>query len=139
MRAALPAVLLCLAAAAATACEEDTIPPFEAPVVDRCDRPASSDGAWASGPWPGQIDAPELEGLIEIEPQAGVRLLHGLGRPPVDISCYVGFSEDPPRVMPAAGNACEVHEVSTDEETGCGSVVFRNGSGGSFYYRFVLR
>ncbi len=137
MRRLLPALALC-AAVAGAGCEED-VPPFEALVVDRCDRAASPDGSWASGPWPGQIDAPETEGLIEIEPQAGVRLLHGLARSPVDVHCYVGFSEDPRRVMPAAGNACEVHEVSLDDATGCHSVVVRNGSGGSFFYRFVLR
>ena len=128
MRALAAAVLLALAAG----CEED---PAAFPVreVDRSARGPLADGAWASSPWPGDIDDLPREGLFPIEPGSGVVLLHGLGRVPVQVHCYAGFSEDPVRVMPVAGNSCEVHGATAE------SVTLRNGSGGSFFYRVVLR
>jgi hypothetical protein len=133
-RALVAALALLLVAAE---CEED-LEGFPQRAVDRSDRAPLPDGTtWISSPWPGQVDDPANEGLIEIEPQAGLRLYHGLGRDPVEVQCYVAFDEVPARVMPGAGNACEVHEVGTDEDGRF--VVIRNGSGGSFFYRFLLR
>ena len=115
-------------------CEED---PTGDPIrdVDRSAIDPSDDDAWASSPW--TITDPETEGLIEIEPGTRIKLYHGLGHAPVEVHAYVGFAEDESRVMPASGNAVEIHEVGTDD--GGDYVVIRNGSGGSFYYRFVLR
>jgi hypothetical protein len=44
--------------------------------------------------------------------------------------------------MPASGNAAEIRGVGADDSCAaiyCGVVTIRNGSGGSFFYRFVLR
>jgi len=89
--------------------------------------------AWASSPWMDEISDIELEGYIEIEPATRIRLFHNLGRKPREVNAYVGFSEASDALMPASGNAAEIMEV-TDEY-----IIVRNGSGGSFYYRFVLR
>lgn len=126
--------LLCLG----SECEEDpeTDPLY---VVDRTNI-APVDGVWASSPW--EIVNPELEGLIEIEPGTRIQLFHALGRSPVEVHAYVGFAESGSRVMPASGNASEIHEVGYEDGCSydaCDYVIIRNGSGGSFYYRFVLR
>ena len=113
---------------AALGCEESRGPIRE---VDRSDQPVTEDGQWASGPWV-PLD-PEIDGLIPIESETRIRLYHGLGRLPVTITAYLGFAVDSERLMPAAGNALEIWEVTED------FLVVRNGSGGSFFYRFVLR
>ena len=127
---ALAAILFCLAL---LACEDEQVAPRE---LDRSgeDFPVQADDSWASGPWPWLTEDPEIAGLIEIAPQSLLILHHGLGRTPLEVHCYVGFSADATWVMPSAGNACEVHDP-LDEEI----LTIRNGSGGSFYYRFVLR
>lgn len=111
-------------------CDEETGP---IRTVARGEVAPLDDGSWVSGPWPWLADDEETEGLIEIAPETQIRLEHGLGRRPVEIHCYVGFSSDATWIMPSAGNACEIRLVEVDH------VIIRNGSGGSFYYRFVLR
>ncbi len=117
-------------------CEEDA----ETTEVDRIHMPPlQHDSSWASGPWPWEWnldgdDDVNSEGLIEIKPGAKIHLLHGLGRRPVEVHAYVGFAANDDRVMmPASGNSVEIEDA--DEE----SITIRNGSGGSFFYRFILR
>lgn len=108
-------------------------------IVDRSMIPPQDD-VWASSPW--EVTNPEFEGLIEIEPGTRIQLFHALGRSPIEVHAYVGFAEEGSRVMPASGNASEIHEVGYEEGCpydACDYVIIRNGSGGSFYYRFVLR
>jgi hypothetical protein len=122
-------VLTCVLALTALACEEE-----QGPVHDVVrDRPLEPDGSWASGPWPWLADDPDAEGLIEIAPESRIRLFHGLGRVPNEVHCYVGFSTDATWIMPSAGNACEIRDLDAE------SLTVRNGSGGSFFYRIVLR
>ncbi len=111
-------------------CDEEAGPihPVDRTYIDPLD-----DGSWASGPWPWLAEEYETEGLIEIAPETQIQLSHSLGRRPVEVHCYVGFSTDASWIMPSAGNACEIRDL--DDET----ITIRNGSGGSFYYRFVLR
>ncbi len=125
--APLLAALVCLLGAE---CEEQ---PEEDPIseVDRSDIGVTDDGAWASCPW--DVEDPDLYGMIEIKPKHRIELFHGLGRTPIQIHAYVGFSEEGERMMPASGNAAEIWEVDDV------SLIVRNGSGGSVYYRFVLR
>lgn len=121
--------LLCLLSVTLLACEEEQGPIRD---VER-DMPLQPDGSWASGPWPWLADDPETEGLFEIAPESQARLSHGLGRVPNEVHCYVGFSSDAAWIMPSAGNACEIRDLQE------ASVTIRNGSGGSFFYRIVLR
>lgn len=123
-------VLLLLPALLGADCDDDyeTTPTN----VDRSDVAPLQDGAlWLSDPW--DMNDPAFEGLIEIPPSSRIRLYHGLGRTPVEIQAYVGFAPDAQRVMVASGNSVEIWEVNDEY------VLIRNGSGGSFYYRFLLR
>ncbi len=103
--------------------------------VDRSDVLPFEDGTWASSPFPSADEPlPETRPLIQIFPESCILLRHGLGRAPVQINAYVGFDPaDPSYVMPATGNAVEIRDVTSEH------IEVRNGSGGSFYYRFVLR
>lgn len=112
-------------------CTEE-LAPIEPGEVDRSDVPAQQEGAvWTSDPWSSQD--PEFRGLIEIEPTASIKLYHGLGRTPVEVHAYVGFEPDSERLMPLSGNGAELYDVNDEY------IVIQNGSGGSFFYRFVLR
>jgi hypothetical protein len=141
MTGAVPLLAACLLGADC----EDTTETEEVCAADNTvvvDRSAieAVDGAWASSPW--VIEDPETEGLIEIAPGWCTKLLHGLDHEPIEIQTYVGFSDAATWVMPAAGNAAEIRDVGADDpcdRTSCGYVTIRNGSGGSFFYRFVLR
>ena len=102
--------------------------------VDRSDIPPTPEGAWLSTPWDiTAVEDLDEQGLIEIPPRGRIRLFHGLGHRPATVNAYVGFSVDAIRTMPASGNAAEIWDVRED------FVEIRNGSGGSFFYRFVLR
>jgi hypothetical protein len=88
-------------------------------------------GAWASSGWAGpHILAPAYTTL---------RLRHGLGRTPVKVTCYASFSASGGNLAEQIGNACTIipscngSSGVTDE-----SVLFRNGGGQDFYYRFVF-
>lgn len=143
--AAAPLLAACLFSPLGAGCEETTetesvCDDDNTDVVDRSAVEPVDDGAWASSLW--VIGDPETEGLIEIAPGRCLELRHGLDHEPVEIQAYVGFSVDATWVMPAAGNAAEIREVGADEPCDrayCGFVTIRNGSGGSFFYRFVLR
>lgn len=143
---AAPILAACLICPLGAGCEDttetDTVCDDESTdVVDRSSiAPVDGGAAWASSPW--VIEDPETEGLIEIAPGRCLDLFHGLPREPVEIQTYVGFSEAATWVMPAAGNAAEIRAVGADDpcdDPYCGFVTIRNGSGGSFFYRFVLR
>lgn len=98
------------------------------------------DDAWESSPW--IIEDIENEGLIDIVPATRIQLFHGLGRAPLEVHTYVGFAPDATRIMPASGNASEIHDVGYEDGcpyAACDYIIIRNGSGGSFFYRFVLR
>lgn len=88
-------------------------------------------GAWFSSTWEGpHILAPSYTTL---------RIRHGLGRAPERVTCYASFSESGGNVAEQVGNTCTIIPA-------CGgspgitsdTVLFRNGGGQDFYYRFVF-
>lgn len=131
-RSAILLVFLCLILSGSE-CQSTDVENRE---VDRTHiEPLDEGRIWASSPWPHEINDENVDslGLIQIEPGHNVTILHNLGRAPVEIHAYVGFGAKDSMVMPSSGNAAEIREVTETLFT------IRNGSGGSFFYRFVLR
>ncbi len=112
------------------ACEEVPVSTHE---IDRRDVSPLENGSWESSPWPWIVEEPQNRELIEIPSETSLLLWHGLERIPAEVHCYVGFSVNATWVMPASGNSCEIRDANDQ------FITIRNGSGGSFFYRFVLR
>lgn len=89
-------------------------------------------GAWASGAWEGP--------LILAPSYTTLRVRHGLGRTPQHVTCYASFTPAGGNVAEQIGNTCTIIP-SCNGAPGitADSLLFRNGGGQDFYYRFVLR
>lgn len=88
-------------------------------------------GAWISSPWNGpHILGPSYTTL---------RIRHGLGRAPEHVTCYASFSPSGGNVAGQIGNACTIiPSCNGSPGITADTVLFRNGGGTDFYYRFVF-